>query len=159
MQRSSFRKTPPPRVRTVHTPGTGRGVHAQSSDEVVSVPKERPVRSADYRRWVATLPCYRCGMHGHSQAAHADQGKGMAIKSSDLTCYPLCGPHLDQRTTPPYQMVPGCHADVGTLGKMTQAERRDFESRAIPDTQFWLMLMSDNERALRTLLTKLGLLP
>jgi len=130
-----------------------------AGDDVVSVPKERPVRSADYRRLVAMLPCYRRGIHGHSQAAHADQGKGMAIKSSDLTCYPLCGPHLDLRTDPPGQMVPGCHADIGTLGKMTQAERRDFGSRAMPDTQHTLRCKSNHERALRTLLTKLGLLP
>jgi len=39
MQRSSFKRPTLPRVRTVHTPGTGRGVMAPSGDEVVSVPK------------------------------------------------------------------------------------------------------------------------
>ena len=44
------------------------------------IPKAAPVRSEPYRRAVATLPCAICGVHGYSQAAHANQGKGMGMK-------------------------------------------------------------------------------
>lgn len=57
--------------------------------------KDKPIRSPKYLREVATLPCANCGREGYSQAAHANQGKGMAMKTSDNTAAPLCtvGPH------------------------------------------------------------------
>lgn len=47
-------------------------------------------RSEKYRRAVAELPCIYCGLHGRSQAAHANAGKGRGIKTGDETCFPLC---------------------------------------------------------------------
>lgn len=64
-------------------------------------PKERPVRSETYRRLVAALPCAHCGVHGFSQFAHANEGKGMAMKTDDRLGFPLCCQRPD---------IEGCHA-------------------------------------------------
>ncbi len=56
----------------------------------VQVPKDPPLRSEPYRRYVASLPCAHCGRAGPSQCAHADEGKGLSLKASDRTCFPLC---------------------------------------------------------------------
>lgn len=53
-------------------------------------PKLQTWRSEAYRRLVASLPCAHCGLAGYSNACHADQGKGMGIKSDDRTCWPGC---------------------------------------------------------------------
>ena len=42
--------------------------------------KSTPLRSEAYRRAVAAMPCIHCGIAGHSQHAHANEGKGMGIK-------------------------------------------------------------------------------
>lgn len=86
--------------------------------EVNGQPKADLVRSEPYRRLVAKLPCIHCGIVGHSQAAHADEGKGGHIKSSDLTCYPACGPRTG---------VIGCHTLIGSTGAYTRDERRTLE--------------------------------
>lgn len=64
-------------------------------DGELAHPKDKPIRSPKYLREVATLPCINCGREGFTQAAHANQGKGMAMKTSDNTAAPLCtvGPH------------------------------------------------------------------
>lgn len=86
----------------------------------VPLPKGKPLRDANYLRRVAALPCAHCGIEGFSQAAHGDQGKGMAIKSSDDTAYPACGPRPGE---------PGCHYLIGTSGTFTRDERRALEQR------------------------------
>lgn len=96
---------------------------------LVAVPKSKPWRSETYRRWVASLPCAHCGIEGYSQAAHGDQGKGMGMKSSDETCYPACGPHLDF-----LGMVQGCHALLGSTGTFTKKQRRDMEATYAAET-------------------------
>ncbi len=51
------------------------------------------MRSKAYRRRVAELPCARCGLEGHSQAAHPNSlalGKGIGLKADDFQCVPLC---------------------------------------------------------------------
>lgn len=80
--------------------------------------KAAPERSETYRRLVAALPCIHCGIHGHSQAAHADQGKGAHIKSDDRTCYPACAPRMG---------LIGCHALIGMTGSMPREARRALE--------------------------------
>jgi hypothetical protein len=112
-------------------------------------PKDEPVRSEAYRRAVAALPCWRCGVAGRSQAAHGDEGKGMGIKSSDLTCWPACGP---------FGGLPGCHYVVGTSGLFTREYRRDMERRAAAETQLELILQAVCDPALRAVLVKVGLL-
>lgn len=79
-------------------PQLHRGVYAPS--ELKPAPKEpEPVRDEGYRRLVALLPCIICGAHGSSQAAHGNRGKGLGLKTSDLTCFPLC-----------HEGANGCHA-------------------------------------------------
>lgn len=87
---------------------------------VVAVPKVKPMRSEPYRRWVASLPCAHCRRIGISQAAHADAGKGMATKSDDRTCFPLCAETPD---------LPGCHVLYGASGKLGKTARRELEEQ------------------------------
>ncbi len=72
-------------------------------------------RSEALRRLVASLPCMECGLEGHTQAAHRNEGKGMAAKTSDALLAALCV---------------GCHAWLDQGKDMTQAERRDYWNRA-----------------------------
>ena len=90
------------------------------------IPKAAPVRSEAYRRAVASLPCAICGVPGYSQAAHANQGKGMGMKTCDLTCFPACGPR------PGFQ---GCHAALDQGALFTKAVRRELEPVWAADTQ------------------------
>lgn len=85
-------------------------------------PKLRPVRSEAYRRFVASFPCFSCGVEGFSQAAHPNKGKGLGMKTSDLDCFPLCAPH--------WGMV-GCHQMHDLLLDMTRDDRRAAEARYI----------------------------
>lgn len=96
------------------------------------IPKAAPVRSEPYRRVVATLPCAICGVHGYSQAAHANQGKGMGMKACDLTCFPACGPR------PGFQ---GCHAALDQGALFLKAVRRELEPIWAADTQRRLLTM------------------
>ena len=84
-----------------------------------SIPKAAPARSEAYRRLVANLPCAHCGIVGHSQAAHADAGKGAHIKSDDRTCYPACAARPGEI---------GCHTLIGATGSMTRDQRRALEA-------------------------------
>ena len=126
MKRSAIqRNAPAPRPAKQiegYTPKP-RAVAASVSDGksrmVVPIPKAAPFRSESYRRLVADLPCANCGKPGPSQAAHADEGKGMGIKSSDLTCYPLCADGPGWR---------GCHALIGAGGVFTREQRRKLEA-------------------------------
>lgn len=90
------------------------------------IPKAAPVRSEAYRRAVATLPCAICGVYGYSQAAHANQGKGMGMKACDLTCFPACGPRPG---------IQGCHAALDQGALFTKAVRRELEPVWAADTQ------------------------
>ena len=110
-------------------------------------PKVPKVRSEPYRRYVASLPCYRCGIHGYSQAAHAEEGKGMGLKTDDMTCYPLCGARIGEI---------GCHEFVGRM--MTRDFRRGFEIGGAGWAQNELIRQSQEDKKLRELLMKLGIL-
>lgn len=110
--------------------------------------KDNPVRSESYRRYVAALPCWRCSLEGYSQAAHADEGKGLALKACDLTCYPACGPH---------DGLPGCHHFIGTSGSISREDRRALEKQAAADTQLALIAQSQEDPKLRRLLVHLEL--
>lgn len=88
--------------------------------------KPRRVRSESYRRWVASLPCIACRVEGFSQAAHANYGKGLALKACDLQTFPLCAPH--------WGMV-GCHQMHDLCIDMTRDERRELERRYVEMTQ------------------------
>lgn len=81
-------------------------------------PKANIVRSESYRRFVASFPCFGCGIEGYSQAAHPNMGKGFALKTSDLDCFPLCASH---------GLSIGCHWQFDNLVEMTRDERREKE--------------------------------
>lgn len=92
----------------------------------ISLPKDRPYRSEAYRRLVATLPCAHCQRAGPSQCAHGDKGKGMAIKASDLTCFPLCADSPGRR---------GCHSLIGASGTFSREQRRILEDTYAAQTR------------------------
>jgi hypothetical protein len=83
------------------------------------IPKQKPWRCEAYRRLVAELPCAHCGRAGPSQVCHGDEGKGMAIKSSDLSCWPGCADGYMRR---------GCHSMLGSSGIFTRDQRRVLEA-------------------------------
>lgn len=103
-----------------------------STTAAAPIPKAAPVRSEAYRRAVATLPCAICGVPGYSQAAHANQGKGMGMKACDLTCFPACGPRPGEQ---------GCHAALDQGALFMKAVRRELEPVWAADTmrKLWEM--------------------
>lgn len=88
------------------------------STTAVPVPKAEPVRSEAYRRLVAGLPCIYCGIEGISQHAHANQGKGMALKVCDLMGFPLCCDQPGRK---------GCHPKLDQGALFTKIVRREVE--------------------------------
>ena len=84
-------------------------------------PKASIVRSESYRRWIAALPCFGCGIQGYSQCAHANGG-GMGTKASDLDSFPLCA-------TRPGDM--GCHMRFDLCVDMDKAQRRELTERYV----------------------------
>lgn len=131
MIRSGFRRPVYERKRTVHAPipehlRRNASMAPVRSTTCEPIEKENPVRSEAYRRLVATLPCAHCGIHDHSQAAHADQGKGGNIKSDDRTCYPACAPRVGHI---------GCHALIGMTGRMPREDRRALEQKYAAETR------------------------
>lgn len=92
----------------------------------VSMPKQSPKRSQKYLRWVASRRSAHCGRLGPSQAAHADAGKGMGIKSSDETVFALCA-------DAPGRL--GCHATIGATGLFTRDHRRQLEANYAASTR------------------------
>ena len=112
--------------------------HAPADRHAVptTVPKEELLRSKTYRRIVAAMPCKACGLHGHSQHAHENQGKGMGLKVDDRRGFPLCtvvpgrvGCHelFDQ-----YQLVEGGREAHRLLGERWAAEtRREIEEACL----------------------------
>ena len=89
-------------------------------------PKTSPVRDKAYLRRVAALPCAHCGYPAPSQAAHADEGKGMSIKASDLDTFPLCADQPGRQ---------GCHSQIGASGVFTRYLRRELEQKYVAQTR------------------------
>lgn len=84
--------------------------------------KTEYVRDESYRRFVASLPCFACGIAGISQAAHSNQGgagKGLSIKASDAFLFPPCA---DQ------PMRLGCHSKHDRCLGMASGERLERET-------------------------------
>lgn len=113
---------------TAIKPIAAKANYATVSRDVGAAPitKAAPVRSEAYRRAVASLPCAICNVPGHSQAAHANTGKGMGLKACDLTCFPACGPRPG---------IQGCHAALDQGALFTKAVRRELEPVWAADTQ------------------------
>ena len=121
---------PPPRVKQMdgYTPKPREIVLRRDPPATMCVPlpKSKPWRCETYLRLVASMPCAHCGQQGRSQAAHADEGKGMGIKSPDDTAVPLCADACGRR---------GCHSILGASGLFTQAHRRTLETKYAVDTR------------------------
>lgn len=100
-------------------PKPARATMSAAPREIVQTPKDAPLRSEAYRRYVASLPCCICSKPGPTQCAHSDGGgKGMGIKTSDATCFPLCADSPGRR---------GCHSAMGASGIFTRDKRRELE--------------------------------
>lgn len=94
-------------------------VRWQADDTVRARPKVAPVASEVYRQLVRQLPCARCGHPPPSEFCHADQGKGMGLKTDDRLGWSGCGPHDGYR---------GCHDLIGASGHYSRERRRLLES-------------------------------
>ena len=142
MKRTAFKPRAPQRsqrepnadrVRSMPTvtPGAFRAPLAVATTPAAPIVKNTPVRSQQYRRAVASLPCINCGVPGHSQCAHSNSGKGAGIKASDLDSFPLCTVHpgADGR------LVQGCHENFDQGALFTKAVRRELEPVWAADTR------------------------
>ena len=126
MKRSGFKpKAPPPRpVKTIegYTPRP-RAVAVAVADTrarmVVPVPKENALQHAGYMDLVRRMPCAHCGRRGPSQFCHADESKGMSIKSDCRLGWPGCADRPG---------AVGCHTIVGSTGYFKREHRRHLEA-------------------------------
>jgi hypothetical protein len=84
--------------------------------------KVKPWRSEAYRRYVASFPCFACGIEGYSQCAHQNYGKGRGTKVDDRLTFPLCAPRFG---------LIGCHQQHDLCIDMSRDERRETEARYV----------------------------
>lgn len=124
MKRSGFASKAPPRREATQSTYTPRARPAAVADAGARMslhlpcPKDAPARSEPYLRLVAAMACIHCSRHGPSQAAHADEGKGLAIKADDRTAFPLCADGPGRL---------GCHSIIGAAGAFRREHRRQLE--------------------------------
>lgn len=110
----SFVVAPPSNAVMVRADGAAR--------LVVAVPKECVIEEHPaYMTTVRGMACYRCGVAGFTQFCHADEGKGLSIKTDCRRGWPGCGPCGG---------FPGCHWVIGTSGIFTREFKRAFEAQA-----------------------------
>jgi hypothetical protein len=81
--------------------------------------KSPTYRSDKWLRAVASLPCVRCWREGATQAAHRNEGKGLAIKTDDCLTAALC---VD------------CHSMIDQGKGLAREERRQMMDKAILQT-------------------------
>lgn len=129
-------------------PDLPRGVHALADGGHDPVPKDEPVRSEGYRRWIASLPCFGCGIEGFSQCAHPNQGRGLGQKATDADCFPLC-------CTRPGHM--GCHVMHDQLIDIDLQTRREVEDGFTAQAQ--AMARASTDPKVLAVLREVGLLP
>lgn len=91
-----------------------------------SYPKRSMFRSDKWLRAVASLDqCVVCDCEIPVQAAHRNEGKGMALKTHDCWTAAIC---------------PTCHADIDQGKELDRSERRRVMDLAILDTLVLLVL-------------------
>lgn len=117
-KRKEYQPAPPAPLR----PLARQVIYARISanDPAQPVAKENPLVCEPYRALVRAMPCAHCGRPPRSQFCHADQGKGMGLKTDDRRGWPGCGPDLATG-------APGCHWLIGTSGRYGKDERRRLE--------------------------------
>lgn len=125
MRRTGFARKPyaPARAPVVPIPAevTQRIRYAESAANAQPMAKDQPARHERYRRIVAALSCACCGIAGHSQAAHPNEGKGMGLKADDRLCFPMCADRPGER---------GCHSLLDQGALYPRDDRRRFERLA-----------------------------
>ncbi len=129
-----FKRAPPRPARqwtaeerpTPRTPGQVLRIDDGKARACVPLPKQPPARDQAYLRRVAALACAHCKRAGPSQAAHADEGKGLAIKASDYETFPLCADGPGRR---------GCHSVIGASGAFSREQRRALERKYVAMTR------------------------
>lgn len=140
MKRTPMKRTAWPRRKPVDPPAVmvigaripgmatlrAKASMAMISGHAAAIPKENAVRSEEYRRLVAKLPCKQCGIAGFSQAAHPNTGKGAGLKTDDRLCFPLC---VDRPG------VQGCHSLFDQHALYSRAARRAIEPAWGADTR------------------------
>ena len=153
MNRGSGFKRPEKPERKPMTLTPIRQLVPQSAKLPVQTAKGVYVRDEDYRRYVASLPCWRCGIEDYSNACHADAGpnggKAMGLKACDLTCFPGC---VDRPG------INGCHSIIGNNTRMSRADKHETERVAAEKTQATLIEMSAGDAKLRKVLERVGLI-
>jgi hypothetical protein len=103
------------------------GVYTKSGARAVPVLKApEPIRDETHRRWVASLPCYECRIHGYSNAAHPNSGKAKGKKLGDDKCFPLC---VDRPG------VLGCHGRFDRYELVSRADMPQYEADALEWTE------------------------
>jgi hypothetical protein len=118
MNRSSFkRRLYVPAPVAPLTPVVGcTAVMSRPSPVVVAVPKMELLRSEAWLRAVSALDCVLCYRSGMTQAAHRNEGKGMAMKTHDCWTAALCTE---------------CHARIDSGKDLSREERRAMLDMAI----------------------------
>ena len=120
-QRAARSEREPKPLHRLERPGVYSGTTAGPAPKA-----PEPVRDEDYRRWVASLPCYECRIHGYSQCAHPNSGKAKGKKQSDAGCFPMC---CDRPG------VKGCHSRFDQYEIVSRAEMPQYERAALAWTQ------------------------
>jgi hypothetical protein len=152
LRRTPFKRArfqPPARAPLQPVRGARKATMAPKQREIVPVLKENALESEAYRRLICTLPCMRCGIFGFTQACHADESKGMGLKTDDRTCWPGCGPHDGK---------PGCHHYVGTTGALGKLRRRELEREYAEKAIALLRIQTKTDRRVAAVLRSVGLL-
>jgi hypothetical protein len=127
-------------------PKLHRGVYAPA--ELKAAPKDpEPVRDEDYRRLVAALPCSFCKIEGASQAAHGNRGKGLGLKTCDLTTFPAC-----------HEGAKGCHAKFDRYGFGPADEQAAIAQTMAGRTRLALIVRAQDDPHARKVLLRVGIL-
>lgn len=116
--------TPATRAATYAGTTTGEPVH-----------KENAVRSEEYRRLIAQMPCKHCGITGYTQAAHPNTDKGASLKTDDRECFPLCTVHPSPGGG---GWVRGCHERFDQGALYEKHARRMLEPAWAADTRRYI---------------------
>lgn len=120
----SFARKPYKRERVYPTaiPESQRrtAVFAKADQTAKPAPKDAPIQHKAYMDAVRSLPCAHCGKGPRSEFCHADEGKGMGIKSDCRNGWPGCHE---------------CHDAIGTRRIYDREQRRAIEAAMAKQTR------------------------
>lgn len=107
--RPTYCQPPPAPLRALARP-----VAVWRPEPVATATKENARQHAGYMDLVRAMPCMHCGQAPRSQFCHADEGKGMGIKTDCRRGWPGCA---------------ACHHLVGSTGLLGRDARRALEDQ------------------------------